>query len=177
MSKQFFFFPCLFSSYFRSVGLRVVSIVSGGCNQSSSAHFYVVFESLYRCINAIFNASKSSSPFFFDTYSLSTTSLWCKALCMVFSFLVLWSICWSSSLVQFKNGPKCLTRRTAQVFILFIRFLPYSLVSSSFLILQRYSFLISFFHLHLFDCICFQYSYVFVSFLFPEHVSFPAFHY
>ena len=34
------------------------------------------------------------------------------------SFLVLWSICWSSSLVHFKNDPEYLLRRTAQVFIL-----------------------------------------------------------
>ena len=39
-----FFFPFLFSRYFRSVGPRVVSIVSGGCNQSSSMLFYVVFK-------------------------------------------------------------------------------------------------------------------------------------
>ena len=60
-SQSCFFFPFLFFSYCRSVGLRVVSIVSGGCNQSSFAFFYVVFESLYRCINAVFNAGKSSS--------------------------------------------------------------------------------------------------------------------
>ena len=49
-------------------------------------------------------------PFFLDSYSLSRSSLGCKALCNVISFLVLWSICWSSSLVHFKNGPKNLTR-------------------------------------------------------------------
>ena len=36
------------------------------------------------------------------------SSLGCNALCMVISFLVLWSICLSSSLVQFKNGPEYL---------------------------------------------------------------------
>ena len=41
----------------------------------------------------------------------------------------------------FKNGPKYHTRRTAQVFIHLMRFLQYSLVWSSFLVLQRYSFL------------------------------------
>ena len=44
---ELFFFPFLFSSYCRSVGPRVVSIVSGGCNQSFSALLYVVFKSLY----------------------------------------------------------------------------------------------------------------------------------
>ena len=61
------------------------------------------------------------------------------ALCMVISFLVLWSICLSSFLVHFKKGPKYLTRGTAQVFIPFIRFLQDRFVSSSFLVL-RYSF-------------------------------------
>ena len=46
-------------------------------------------------------------PSFLDTYSLSTSSLWSNALCMVITFLVLWSIiiiiisCCSSS----SSGP------------------------------------------------------------------------
>ena len=86
--KICFFSPLLFSVYFRSVDPRVISIVSSDCNQSSSALFYVVFESLYRCVNA---ASMLASPFppsFLDTYSLLTSSLGCKALCMVIKFLV-----------------------------------------------------------------------------------------
>ena len=35
------------SGFCRSVGLRVVSIVSGGCDQYSAALFYVVFKLLY----------------------------------------------------------------------------------------------------------------------------------
>ena len=58
-----FFFPFLFSGYCHSVGVRVVSVVSGGCNQSSFVLFYVVLESLYRYVNAVFNAVKSSSSF------------------------------------------------------------------------------------------------------------------
>ena len=46
---------------------------------------------------------------------------------MVISFLVLWSICLSSSLVHFRKGPEYLTRGTAQVFIPLIRFLLESL--------------------------------------------------
>ena len=61
---------------------------------------------------------------------------------MVNSFLVLWFVCLSPSLVHFKNGPEYLKRRTAKVFILLIRFLLYSFVLSSFLVLLRYSFLI-----------------------------------
>ena len=56
------------------------------------------------------------------------------------SFLVLRSTCWSS-LVHFKNCPKYLIRGTAQVFIPLMRFLL-CLISSSFLVLMRYSFLI-----------------------------------
>ena len=47
---------------------------------------------------------------FLDTYSLSTSSLGCNALCMVISLIVLWSICLSSSLVHFRKGPEYLTR-------------------------------------------------------------------
>ena len=78
------------------------------------------------------------------TYILPTSSLGRNALFMVISFLVLWSICLSSSLVHFKNGPKYLNRGTAQVFIPLIRFQPYSFVSSSFLVLLEFSFLIFF---------------------------------
>ena len=79
---------------------------------------------------------------FLDSYSQSTSSVEYKALCMVISFLVLWFICLSSSLVHFKNGPEYLTGvGTAQVFIPFIRFLLFSLVSSSFLDHQWHSFL------------------------------------
>ena len=58
------------------------------------------------------------------------------ALSLVF-FFVLLSICLSSSLVHFRKGPEYLTRGTAQVFIPLIRFL-----FDSFLVLQKYSFLI-----------------------------------
>ena len=58
------FFPFLFSGYCHSVGPHVISIISGGCNQSSSTLLNVVFQSLYRCVNTVFNAGKSSSSFF-----------------------------------------------------------------------------------------------------------------
>ena len=70
-----------------------------------------------------------------------TMGTW-KALCIVMSFLILSSICWSSSLVHFKNGPENLTSGTHQVFITLMRFLLRNLVSSSFLVLLRYSFLL-----------------------------------
>ena len=53
-----------------------------------------------------------------------------------------------------------------------IRFLLYSLVLSCFIILLRYSFLNFFFHIHLFDGVAFQYSQVFVRFLFSKHSDF-----
>ena len=134
------FLPFLFPSYCRSVVHRVASIVSDGCNQSSFVLFCVVLKSLHRCVNVVFSASKSSSPSFLDTYSLSTLSLGCGALCMVISFLVLLSNCLTSSLVHFRKGPEYLTRATAQVFIPLIEFLLHTFVSSRFLVLQRYYF-------------------------------------
>ena len=54
---------------------------------------------------------------FLNTYSLSISSLWCKALCIIMGFLVLWSICWSSSLSILRivlsilrvGQPRCLS--------------------------------------------------------------------
>ena len=63
-SIELFFFPFLFSGYVYSVDPRVVSFVPDGCNQCSSTLSYVVFKSLYWCMNAIFNAGKSSPSFF-----------------------------------------------------------------------------------------------------------------
>ena len=104
--------------------------------------FYVVFELSYWCVDAIFNADESMG---------------CKALRIVMSFLVLRSICWSY-LIHFKNGSKYLTRGRAQVFISLMRFLQYSLILSSFLVLLKIFFFNFFFHLHLFDGVHFLYS-------------------
>ena len=115
-------------------------------------------------------------PSFLDAYSLSISSLGRKALCIVMSFHVLWSIC-GSCLFNLKNGPEYLTKGTVQLFIPFIRFLLYSLVSSSFLILLKYSFLILIFSFisAFFDGVRFQYSQIFVSFLFSEFSDFSWF--
>ena len=130
-------------------------------------------------------------PSFLDTYSLSTLSLESKVLHMVISFLVFWPICLTSSLVYFKNGPEYFTKGTAPIFILLLRFLRFCLVSSSFLFLLRYSFLIFSFISTYLRCLL-PISQVFVDFLFSEssnfflslvvefrfcHVSFSAFHY
>ena len=77
---------------------------------SLPGHIFILSSS--RCIDVL-NADKSSSSFF---YSLSILSLACKVLCFTVSFLVTWSICRSSSLSHFKNGPEYHMRWTAQVF-------------------------------------------------------------
>ena len=115
-----------FSSHFRflviffAIDLRFFCIVSGGCNQSSSVSFFIVFKLLNRFIDVSFNASKFFSSFFFDTYNLSMLSLRCKALKNIISFLFLWFMCLSSSQVHFKNGPEFLKRGRVQIFIPFI---------------------------------------------------------
>ena len=53
----------LFIYLFIFVDACIVCIVSGRSNQFSVALFDIVFESLYRCIDAIFYAGKSSSSF------------------------------------------------------------------------------------------------------------------
>ena len=133
-------FPNFFLSYCHSIVYRVVSIVSDGCNQSSIAFSYAIFQSGNWCVNVVSDASKSSSPSFLDSYCLTTSSYRYNALYMVISFLVLWSICLSSSLVHLRKHPEYLTSVTAQVFISLIRFLQGSFVARSFLIFQRYSF-------------------------------------
>ena len=103
---------------------------------------------------------------FLDRYRLSTPSLGYNALCMVISFLVLWSVCLSSSLVHLRKGPEYLPSGTAQVFIPLIRFLLYSFVSSS---SPEIFFFINFlFYLCLFDGVSLQDVQVFVGFLFSS---------
>ena len=105
--------------------------------------FFFPFLFPSRCMDVSTLSSMLASrlpPSFLGTYSLSTSSLGCSALCMVISFLVFWSICPCSSLVYIRKGPEYLTRDTAQVLIRLIRFLLLSFVSSSFLVLLRYSF-------------------------------------
>ena len=61
VSIELFSFPCLFSGYFCAADACFDLIASDGGNKSSSIHGYVIWEVLYRCIDAIFNAGKSSS--------------------------------------------------------------------------------------------------------------------
>ena len=64
LKRPLCFFPILFLSCFYSIVYRLVRIVSDGCNQSSFVFFYVVFEPLYRWVNTVFDAGKSSSSLF-----------------------------------------------------------------------------------------------------------------
>ena len=53
----------------------------------------------------------------------------CKALCIVITILILWSLCLSSSFVYVKKGPENLTRGTAQA----LTFLLQTLIREVFL--------------------------------------------
>ena len=122
-----------------------------------------------RVVYCHINMQASPLPPFLDTYSLSLSSLGCKTLCIISSFLVLWSIYLSSFLVHFKN----VTRVTAKVFIPFMRFLLYSLVSISFLVLLKYSFFFLSFLL-VWWCPLPMFP-LFVSFVFSGHSDFSWF--
>ena len=152
MPMELFSFPFLFPSFCHSVIYRVVSVVSDGRNKSSFVFFYVVLDG---CVKLSSMMAIPLPPSFLGTYSRSTSSLGCNALCIVISFLVLWSIFLSSSLVHLRKGPEYLMRGTAQVFISLIRFLQESFVTSSFLILLRFLFAF-FFHFDLFDSVSLQ---------------------
>ena len=80
---------------------------------------------------------------FFPPLFLSVSFLGSKALYIVISFVVHWSVCPSSSLVYFKNGSVYLTRETISVFIPLIRFLLQNLVSRCFLVRLKYFFFLS----------------------------------
>ena len=111
--------------------------------------------------------ARSLPPSFLNTCSLPMSSFRCKDICSVINFLDIGFIYMSSSFVYFKKCPKCLTRGTIQRFIPLMRFILQSLVLRSFLIRLKYSF-VFFFHLHLFEGICFQLSQVLVIFLFSN---------
>ena len=103
-----------FSSYC-SVCLYFVSSATRRWDLSFIAPFNVVPECSNRFIPALFNAGES--PSFFYTCSLLMPSFRYNALRIVIKLWVLWSICLSSSLVYFKNGPMYLTKENCQMFI------------------------------------------------------------
>ena len=144
VSIQLFFFSFLFSVF-----LLLFYCLSLGwhcCYGLLQLVFFLLsfVGSLSSQIVAFMQLSVLESPLsssFLDIYSLFISSLSCKALCIIINFLVLWSIPLIFSLDHFMNGQNYLTRRTAQVFTPFSRFLPQSLVLRSFLVLLKYTFL------------------------------------
>ena len=75
------------------------------CFWSLLSIFFRVFFMLSssRCIDAStlsWMLATPLPPFLLGTYSLPTSFLGCKALCIILSFLVLWFMCWSFSLVH-----------------------------------------------------------------------------
>ena len=142
MFTELFFFPFL-ALVISGLLVFVSSVLFMVAAISLPQHFSVL--TLCRCFDASIRSSilvSLLSSSFCNTYSLSTLSLECKVLCVVISFLNLWPICLSSSLVHFKNDPEYLMKGTTLVFIPLISFLLYSFVLSSFLVLLRYSFFI-----------------------------------
>ena len=99
------FLPVFIFKLFLSVGVRVVSVVSGFKKNLCISFSVVLCASLWsssRCIDAsmLFSMlTRALPPCFLDIFTLE-----CKALYLFISFLVLWSICLSFFLVLFKNS-------------------------------------------------------------------------
>ena len=109
-------------------------------------------------------------PPFLDIYSLSMLSLECKFFGIFISFLVLYSIYWSSSLVHFKTSSSILKGDCPGVYPLdefSATEIGFEFSRSSEILFFNF-----FFHLCLFDDIRFQYCLVLISFLFFERSDF-----
>ena len=79
----------------------------------------IFMNSWSRCLDTLTLSSMMTSPlspFFLNSYILSTSSLVCNDLCIVMCFLVFWSIFWSSR-VHFKNVSEYRAMGTTHVFI------------------------------------------------------------
>ena len=100
---------------------------------SSSTLSYVVFESLYWGVNAIFSTGKSSSSFFY-WHIICQRHLWdVRSLGFLFSSQSFEVLLWSTS--KFLRGGQPRYYLFDKVLAIYV-----SLVSSSFLVLLRYSF-------------------------------------
>ena len=111
------------------------------------------------------------SPSFLDTYNLSVSFLRCKTISIIMTFFCSLVYLFMFS-VHFKCVPEYFTTGIAQVFIHSMKFLLSSMISGSFIVLVRYSFIYFLFNLYLFDDIHSQCYVVFVSFLFSERSEF-----
>ena len=106
--------------------------------------FCVFFEFSYQYIDDIFNTGESSSSYIFLTHRFCLCHISdVRPFAWLLVFLFSGPICWSYFLVHFKNNPRYLTRRTAEVFNPFMIFLLKTIrnptVLSSFLVLLKYS--------------------------------------
>ena len=91
---------------------------------------------------------RSPLPSFFWTHTVYQRHVKYLRPYASYSFLILRFICLSSSLIYFKNNTEYRTRERVQVSITLMTYLLFSLVSSSFLVLLRFSFFFFFvFHL------------------------------
>ena len=132
ISIQLFFFLFLFSVYSCSADPCIVCVVSGRWNQSSAVLFYVVFESSWQCIDAFL--------LFFLLFS--THVAWQNHLLDVWAYASLIVFLFSGPFIEVlplslsRIVPSILQGDTAQEFIPLMRFLLYSLLSSSFLTLR-----------------------------------------
>ena len=128
----------------------------------SSSHFY-------GCIYAILKAGESSSSLL-SWHKQSISSLEYKAVWIIFNFLVLWSICLSTSYGHLKNGLLYSIRATTQVFITLKGFLQKCLVLRIFLslLLLRWCQLSEFLSIYRFPSL--------YEFSFFHYFSFSTFH-
>ena len=86
----------------------------------------IIFSSLFA---SSVQFSLPNSQLSFDIQSsLSPLSLRCKACCKFVGFLFSWPRFLSFPLLQFRKGPKCITKELASIFIPLIRFPRLSLV-------------------------------------------------
>ena len=137
---------------------------SDRCNQFFFDHFL--------CDLRMFS---SLLPSFIDTYSLSTSSLGCKALRIVMKFLVLNSICWSLPASTLRMSPSNLRGGRPSFLSLWWDFFYVVWLWVVFSFSWSILFFNSFNDLRLFDGVRFQYSKVFVNFLFFERSDFSWF--
>ena len=137
----------------------------------SSTLSYVIFESLYRCINSLQCWQVLFLLFFILIRIISQRNLW-----DIINYAITLIFLFTCPYVQILPGPlqewsRISYERIAQVVILLIRFLVHSFVLSSFLIPLRHC-CYFFLNLQLFDDVSLQDVHVFVGFLFSGLVIF-----
>ena len=125
------------STIFKVFGMTRPGIETRSPEPLANTSLYSRVYSSSPCIDALTQFLVLVNPlplFSIDSYTVSMLSLRHKAVCIVSNFFLVWSIFLSFSLVDFKNCLENLTMRSAQVFLLLMRFLLHSFVSESFLV-------------------------------------------